>query len=99
MLESGAGDPATLYRLRVGGVVPPGWENRLGGLQVVQEEASKLEDTTTLIGEMTDQAELLGVLNTLHQLQLALLLVEAIEVGLVSSLSEFREPAEPTSKP
>jgi hypothetical protein len=37
--------------------------------------------TTTLEGELSDQAALAGVLNTLYELHLTLLLVERLNVG------------------
>ena len=72
--------PASIYRLRIAGAIPAGWEERLGCLRVVQEEGSESPTTTTLMGAVKDQAELLGVLNTLHELRLPLLLVEAIDL-------------------
>ena len=69
-----------MYRLRIAGAIPDGWENRLGGLRVVQEEGSEPPATTTLMGAVEDQAALLGVLNTLHELHLPLLLVEGIDL-------------------
>ncbi len=69
-----------MYRLRIAGVIPDGWEGRLGCLRVVHEEGPEPKTTTTLMGAVTDQAELLGVLNTLHELRLPLLLVEAIDL-------------------
>ena len=72
--------PASIYRLRVAGVIPAGWEDRLGCLRVVQEERTESPITTTLMGAVKDQADLIGVINTLHQLHLSLLLVEAIDV-------------------
>jgi hypothetical protein len=54
----------------------------LGGLQVVREEADESSDQTLLMGAVRDQAELLGILNTLHELRLPLLLVEAVDTDL-----------------
>ncbi len=75
--------PASIYRLRVAGVIPTGWEDRLGCLRVVQEESSGSPATTTLMGAIKDQADLLGILNTLHQLRLTLLLVEAVDLEAI----------------
>ena len=72
--------PAAIYRLRVAGVIPSGWQDRLGCLRVVQEERTESPTTTTLMGAIKDQADLIGVINTLHQLHLSLLLVEAVDL-------------------
>ena len=72
-----------MYRLRIAGVIPDGWEGRLGCLRAVHEEGPEPRTTTTLMGPVTDQADLLGILNTLHELHLTLLLVEAMDVESV----------------
>jgi hypothetical protein len=59
----------------------------LGGLQVVREGGTGSSHQTLLKGAVRDQAELLGVLNTLHELRLPLLLVEAVDSGLCSCKS------------
>ena len=69
-----------MYRLRVGGIIPEGWEDRLGCLRIVKEEGTASPATTTLMGAIEDQSDLVGVLNTLHTLHLPLLLVEAIDL-------------------
>jgi hypothetical protein len=71
--------PASIYRLRIAGVIPDGWEERLGCLRAVREEGPEPQTVTTLMGAVTDQSDLLGILNTLHELRLTLLLVEAID--------------------
>ena len=74
------GPPASIYRVRVAGRLPAGWEDRLGCLRVVHEEESGQLTKATLVGAVKDQSDLLGVLNTLHELQLPLLLVEALDL-------------------
>jgi hypothetical protein len=76
----GTRQPAHIYRVYVDGRVPGGWEDRLGCLQVVHEEKAEPSGRITLMGAVRDQAELLGILNTLHQLRLTLLLVESDDV-------------------
>ena len=75
--------PASIYRLRVGGRLPANWEDRLGCLRVVHEEESEPLCQTTLVGPVQDQSDLLGVLNTLHELRLPLLLVEAMNLETI----------------
>jgi hypothetical protein len=73
---------ASIYRVCVAGTFPGGWEGRLGGFQIVREGGNGLSDQTLLMGAVRDQAELLGTLNTLHELRLPLLLVEAVDTDL-----------------
>jgi hypothetical protein len=73
---------ASIYRVCVAGTIPDSWANRLGGLQVVREGGDGSSDQTLLMGAVRDQAEVLGILNTLHELRLTLLLVEAVDTDL-----------------
>ena len=76
---------ASIYRVCIAGTLPSSWENRLGGLQVVHEERNESSGPTTLMGAVNDQAELLGILNTLHELRCPLLLVEEVDVKSLPS--------------
>ena len=73
---------ASVYRVCVAGTIPGSWANRLGCLQVVHEGADGSSGQTLLMGAVGDQSELLGILNTLHELRLPLLLVEAVDTDL-----------------
>jgi hypothetical protein len=79
--DHGPRNHASIYRVCVAGTVPGSWENRLGCLRVVREGDGP-SDQTLLMGAVRDQAELLGILNTLHELRLPLLLVEAVDTEL-----------------
>jgi len=61
-------DKPAVYRIKVRGVVPESWIDRLGGMQIVA--VSSIE--TTLEGWLPDQAALKGVLDTLYELRLCL---------------------------
>lgn len=61
-------DKPTVYRIKVRGVVPESWIDRLGGMEIVA--VSSIE--TTLEGGLPDQAALRGVLDTLYELRLCL---------------------------
>ena len=61
-------DKPAVYRIKVRGVVPESWIDRLGGMQIVA--VSSIE--TTLEGWLPDQAALKGVLDTLYELHLCL---------------------------
>lgn len=67
-------DKPAVYRIKVKGVVPDGWIDRLGGLYIT----GRASEGTTLVGRLEDQAELSGVLNTLYELHLVLLSVEIL---------------------
>ena len=77
-----SGEHASSYRVCVAGSIPSNWANRLGCLEVVQPVGDRSSDQTLLMGDVRDQAELLGILNTLHELRLPLLLVEAVDPEL-----------------
>ena len=62
-------DKPAVYRIRVEGVVPESWIDRLGGLRIVSVTSA----ATTLEGRLPDQAALSGVLDTLYHLRLPLL--------------------------
>jgi hypothetical protein len=65
------------YRIRVQGMIDESWSERLGGLLIT---SGGIEDqkgsVTELVGQVRDQAELSGVLNTLYELHMTLLSVE-----------------------
>jgi hypothetical protein len=63
------------YQILVQGYLDASWSGRLGGLAIgttVQEDGAVV---TSLTGELMDQSALLGVLNTLSSLHLAILSV------------------------
>ena len=70
--------PAT-YRIRVQGKLDESWLERLGGMAVTSDAAEDKAPVTTLVGHLTDQAALSGVLNTLYELHLPLLSVENLD--------------------
>ena len=66
------------YRIRVQGVLAESWSERLGGMRITTEELKDHGSSTALVGQIRDQAELSGVLNTLYDLHMTLLSVEYI---------------------
>ena len=62
-----------VYRIVVQGAVPEKFHDRLSGMSI--------ETQTTLVGELRDQSDLTGVLNTLHSLHLPILRVKIEEAG------------------
>jgi hypothetical protein len=47
-------DKPAVYRIKVKGVLPDSWSDRIGGLQIVEDD----EDSVTLEGWLHDQAAL-----------------------------------------
>ena len=77
-------DKPAVYRIKVRGVVPESWIDRLGGMRIVA--VSSIE--TTLEGGLPDQAALRGVLDTLYELRLCL-----NKVGVSNTHPPWVEPA------
>jgi hypothetical protein len=75
--HSGFDRPAT-YRIAVRGRVPANWGDRLEGMAMTEWSAEAEYPVTTLLGELSDQAALEGVLDTLFALHLPLVSVERL---------------------
>ncbi len=70
-------DKPALYRIRVNGRLDVRWSERMSGMHIAHPDYPAGQ--TTLTGELIDQAELFGVLNSLYTLGLFLLRVEYID--------------------
>jgi hypothetical protein len=58
----------------------PSWSERLGGLRITTSSLKNQKGpVTALFGQVCDQAELAGVLNTLYEMHLTLLSVEYLD--------------------
>ena len=64
------------YRIRVHGFLDKSWSERLAGLHITTSSSKDKGSIAELVGQVCDQAELAGVLNTLYELHLSLLSVE-----------------------
>ena len=64
-----------IYRICVDGHLHENWSERLAGMRITTG-GSEGRTVTELNGRLCDQSELAGVLNTLYDLHLTLLLVE-----------------------
>lgn len=69
------------YRIVMSGKLDTSWSDSLGGLDISIEEDSDNGYTTTLEGEIQDQASLSGILNTLYEMHLTLLKVECLSTN------------------
>ena len=73
--------PST-YRIEVQGALRPDWSDRFGAMRIFSQAQAPLPDAdsmvTVLQGDVSDQAELAGILNTLYELHLPLLSVQHV---------------------
>jgi hypothetical protein len=67
------------YRICVQGFLDESWSDRLGGLHITTSSLKDQGPVASLVGQVRDQAELAGVLNTLYELHLTLLTVESLD--------------------
>jgi hypothetical protein len=67
------------YQISVHGRIDPSWSERFEGMTICLTPGEKDKVITTLVGELSDQAALAGVLNTLYELHLAVLSVERLD--------------------
>jgi hypothetical protein len=71
-------DGPAVYRIRVLGRVPASWSSRLEGMAITVYSTDTGPCVTSLVGELSDQADLAGVFNTLYGLHLPVLSVECL---------------------
>ena len=91
MTRSGSRSAPTSYRLRVDGHLGEHWSAWLAGLALTHES----DGTTTLTGEIADQAQLHGLLARVRDLGVTLLAVEVLDP--TSTLTPWkRTPEEPS---
>ena len=67
------------YRIEVGGRLNDGWSDRLAGMCITSPDKGDENPVTTLTGDLRDQTQLSGVLNSLYELHLPILLVEYLQ--------------------
>jgi len=70
--------PAT-YRIKVQGYLDESRSEFLGGMTITTACEEDEGVVTTLVGQLRDQAELSGVLNTLYELHLPILSVKCLK--------------------
>ena len=67
------------YRIEVEGQLRPGWSDRFGAMQISPLSPEADRAVTVLEGRVSDQTELIGILNTLYELHLPLLWVQHVD--------------------
>ena len=66
------------YRIRVQGHLDDSWSDRLGGMVITRAFTADKQPMTILIGHLSDQAALSGVMNALYDLHLPVISVELL---------------------
>jgi hypothetical protein len=72
--------PAT-YQINVLGRIDPTMSDLLGGMTICPDTVEAGHTVTSLCGELNDQSALAGVLNTLYELHLTVLMVKRLNDG------------------
>jgi hypothetical protein len=72
--------PAT-YQINVLGRIDPTMSDLLGGMTICPDTVEAGHTVTSLCGELNDQSALAGVLNTLYELHLTVLMVKRLTDG------------------
>ncbi len=72
------------YQIRIKGSLGAHWSDRLGGMRIATSSQKGQERVTELVGQLLDQAALLGVLNTLYDLHLPILSLTCLEAQRTS---------------
>ena len=66
------------YRIKVNGAIDKKWFTYYDNMTVEVEDGGGKRPLTTLTGQVTDQAALMGILNLLYDMQCPLLSVECL---------------------
>ncbi len=68
-----------IYKIKVKGVISKDWSERYGGMQINVERSRDSEKVTVLIGRISDQSALSGILNTLYENQFSIISIDTLE--------------------
>ena len=71
-------DKPSTYRIRVRGKIESKWSDWLGGMHITPHRLEGKSAWTELIGPLSDQAALVGVLNALYEMHLSIVSVECL---------------------
>ena len=67
------------YQIEIEGRLNESWSGRLAGMSITTDSRGDNTEVTTLSGRVRDQAELMGVLNNIYELHLAILSVKILD--------------------
>jgi hypothetical protein len=71
-------DSSVTYRIKIQGCLEEIWSDRLAGMQITMNIQVYQDPVTTLVGQVKDQSELIGVLNGLYELRMPILSLELV---------------------
>ena len=69
---------SAIYRITVIGNLDGSWSARLSGMQITLDSQIDGKNVYLLVGKLKDQAELIGILNTLYDLHLSLIEIKIL---------------------
>ncbi len=84
-------DSPSIYQIIVQGQIDPNWSDRLHGMTVCQDTVDVDCTLATLEGELSDQAALAGVLNTLYELHLTVHSVKRLKICQTNQEDAIRD--------
>jgi len=67
------------YRICVKGFLDDSWSERFGDMRISNQLPGRISPMATLVGPVTDQTALVGVLNSLYEMHLPLVSVELLD--------------------
>jgi hypothetical protein len=67
------------YQIHVQGYLDNSWSDQFWGMRILKNNRVGQVPVTTLVGQLRDQAALIGVLNSLYELHLPILSVVHLE--------------------
>ena len=68
-----------IYQIKVQGELDKKWSSRLGDMQIKVIKSQGSKTLSELVGSVTDQAALSGILNSLNDLHLVILSVKILK--------------------
>ena len=68
-----------IYRIVIEGRVAPSFSPRLENMQITESQNNDGTVMTTLVGRLSDQAALSGILNTLYELHTSVISVTCLD--------------------
>jgi hypothetical protein len=83
-----------MYRICVRGRITPNWSDRFDGMKITTTATADGLVVTTLVGVLADQSALVGVINSLHDLRLAMLCVECLADVPADDSDDAGEPGD-----
>jgi hypothetical protein len=67
-----------VYKIVVQGEIDESWADRLYDMQINVERQKGKQTISSVVGEITDQSALSGILNTLYELQMTVVSVKML---------------------